>query len=162
MKCKRFAVAQRAARASQGVAGCLAPGCHFGSHTSCLEMYLGPTYGREPFKAPCKKTVERPQWTGQQVSLEAQHKGHWVLPLHRGHRSFQVLSILVLFVALPMTTEERSSPCHPPEAGGQGGDALPVSLPAFPSWVFLPAPAWPGVCRWKGKSPLPLPRWQHS
>lgn len=75
MKCKHFAVAQRAARASQGVAGCLALGCYFGSHTCCLEMYLRVTYGREAFKAPCKKRVETPQWTGQQVRLEAQHKG---------------------------------------------------------------------------------------
>lgn len=46
-------------------------------------------------------------------------------------------TIRVVFVALPMTKKERSSPCHPPETGGQGGDALPVSLPAFPSWVSL-------------------------
>lgn len=113
---------------------------------------MGPHWEGRHLKLPARKGWRSPQWAWQQVSLEAEHKGTLspsssedtaeILPgpLHPGSEP----NIRVVVVALPMTKEERSSPCQPhrdwwPRRGSH------ASVPSF--FPLLHFPFCPSLAR---------------
>lgn len=130
--------------------------------SSCLSLWQshivkctwGPHWQGRHLKLPARKGWKSPQCACQQVCLEAQHNGTLVPLLHRDtveilpgplHPGSQP-TIRVVFVALPITKKERSSPCYPPETGGQGGKAL--TEVTFPScFSFLDIPSCPSLAK---------------